>query len=131
MTLWLIYQGLKRVWKEDTAYKGIWDKTCPELGHCAITSMIIQDFCGGAIFRCPTKCGHFHYFNIMNSGEQVDLTYNQFYYTEDYPKMEDKYEILRVQLDKTSDVFNRYEILKYRLLKHLNGKGIVTWTSKN
>jgi hypothetical protein len=54
-----------------------WASTNPSWGQCAVSALIVQDFFGGQILR--TVVGDVsHYWNLLPSGEEVDLTREQF-----------------------------------------------------
>ena len=51
-------------------------------GQCAVTALLVQDIFGGEIVRTnyilPDGERGSHYFNILQNGERVDLTIDQF-----------------------------------------------------
>lgn len=72
----LIY-FLKLNYNEKTCYSKVkWDITNPSLGHCAVASLIIQDYFSGKIAKIKVD-GISHYFNIIDT-KIVDVTKDQF-----------------------------------------------------
>lgn len=66
------------VWAADTSASGEeWSKDNPSLGQCAVTSLLVQDFCGGELLRTTIQ-GVSHYFNRLPDGTEIDLTRQQF-----------------------------------------------------
>jgi hypothetical protein len=47
------------------------------MGQCAVSALVVQDFLGGCLLRCVVN-GRSHYLNRLPSGEEVDLTIEQF-----------------------------------------------------
>lgn len=54
-----------------------WTPTKPSLGQCAVTALIVQDEFGGGLLR-TVNAGVSHYWNRLPSGQEVDLTRDQF-----------------------------------------------------
>ena len=74
-----IKKELIKSWSKNTCtpyLKEQWSISNPSLGQCAITSLIVNDFCGGKIMKCMTPYGS-HYYNSINN-EVIDLTVEQF-----------------------------------------------------
>ena len=59
--------------------KFLWDENKGSAGHCAVTSLIVQDYFGGDIMFTHVKGNKkwTHFYNRIN-GKKVDLTHNQF-----------------------------------------------------
>lgn len=75
---------LRVAWRADTsATPGRWSPENPSLGQCAVTALIVQDLFGGELRRALITGGS-HYWNRLPSGEEVDLTFEQF---EIYPAL--------------------------------------------
>src|SRR5665811_2071764 len=69
---------LRRAWSRSTsADPERWSEGNPAWGQCAVTSLVLQDLLGGKLCRTMVD-GHSHYFNILDNGEEVDLTWEQF-----------------------------------------------------
>lgn len=69
---------LRYAWRADTSVvPDQWSPDNPAFGQCAVTALIVQDLFGGDLLR-----GHFaggtHYWNRLPSGQEVDLTSDQF-----------------------------------------------------
>jgi hypothetical protein len=70
--------ALRRAWGEETSSDpSIWSASNPAWGQCAVTALIVQDHFGGGLLR-GTVDGSTHYWNLLPSGETVDLTLYQF-----------------------------------------------------
>src|ERR1019366_724345 len=73
-----LYAAIRASWGPDTAYDpAAWSPHCPERGQCAVTALIIQDHLGGDLLRAVAG-GDSHYWNLLPSGEELDLTRAQF-----------------------------------------------------
>lgn len=101
----------------DTCYPGVRGEYTSNsaLGHCAIASLIIQDYLGGKIGKIKVN-GISHYFNIIDN-EIFDSTKTQFKDEIDYSNYEIKN---REDLIKCDDTLNRYTILKNKVDKLYN-----------
>jgi len=107
---------LLRVWSKDTSSDPEnWSPSNPAWGQCAVTALVVQDLLGGELLRCTV--GHIsHYWNRLPSGEEVDLTCDQF---------GDAIEMRNVELRtrhyvlQFPDTFRRYEDLRRRLAEDL------------
>mgnify|MGYP002621454130 CR=1 FL=1 len=112
MTLELLQQYLYKVYSKDTCYplcRDDWNDSNPTLGHCAIVSLIVNDYFGGDIYKIKVD-GVSHYFNLIDN-KVVDLTSSQFNKEIDYNGKikKDRLEILQ------KDTLSRYKLLKMRL----------------
>ena len=109
-----IKKELIKSWSKNTCtpyLKEQWSISNPSLGQCAITSLIVNDFCGGKIMKCMTPYGS-HYYSLINN-EVIDLTVEQFNgYIPDYKTGEER---SREYLLSNNDTKNRY----YELMKNL------------
>ena len=83
-----------------------WNVNNKTLGHCAVVSLIVNDFLGGKIMRCMSETGS-HYYNLIN-GEIIDLTVSQF---KEIPKYNLSEERSREYLLQNEDTKNRYKLL--------------------
>ena len=122
MTLELLEDYLSKVYSKDTCYplcKDDWSINNPTLGHCAIVSLIVNDYLGGEIYKIKVD-GVGHYFNVINN-EVIDLTSSQFNKEIDYSNKikKDRKDILEDQ-----DTLIRYNILKMRLQLVIEDKNI-------
>ena len=79
MTLKELNNLLYDCYSSETCYpklKDEWTEENKTLGHCAITSLIVNDYFDGKIAKCNVQ-GISHYFNIIDD-EIIDLTKEQF-----------------------------------------------------
>ncbi len=110
--------ALKESWSKDTCYQKVrdnWSITNKALGQCAITSLIVNDYLGGKIYKTKIK-GISHYFNIIEK-KTIDLTDEQFKIEErKYLNIEKK---KRETLLKNEDTFQRYNLLKEKVTNFL------------
>lgn len=68
----------KQAWSAETCYPpaaSSWSHDRPSFGQCAVTALVVQDLLGGIILHCQK---HHHYWNLLPSGREVDLTRSQF-----------------------------------------------------
>ena len=105
---------LSECWCKETCSPGLkdnWTEENPSLGQCAITALIVNDYCGGKIMRCMASSGS-HYYNIVD-GQLVDLTVEQF--QGEIPQYEEGAERTREYLLSNEDTKNRYLLLLTKL----------------
>jgi hypothetical protein len=70
---------IRKSWNQDTCYPPqahLWTPDNPALGHCAITALVVQDYLNGGILYCKHAS---HYWNRLATGEEIDLTREQFH----------------------------------------------------
>lgn len=104
-----LYKILEKSWSEDTccdSLKKLWNEENPSLGQCAITSLIVNDFCGGKIMRCRCETES-HYYNVINN-RIIDLTNKQFNKIPEYKSSEER---TREYLISNEDTKKRYLLL--------------------
>ena len=85
-----------------------WTPSNPSSGQCAVSALVLQDYCGGEIRRCVVA-GTPHYFNRID-GQVVDSTAAQFgtvAINYDTATVRSRQRILR-----HADTRRRYELLK-------------------
>ena len=110
-----IRNALSVGWSRETSYFDNWSPNNPSAGQCAVSALILQDYCGGEIRKCMVA-GVPHYFNVIND-QVVDSTVGQFavgeieYHTS---AVREKGRILR-----HADTFQRYELLCMRVAQFL------------
>jgi hypothetical protein len=70
--------ALEAAWSRDTsADAATWSEANRAWGQCAVTALIVQDYLGGILRR--GEVGPIsHYWNLTPSGDEVDLTWQQF-----------------------------------------------------
>lgn len=69
--------AVRGAWSAATSSDPEWSPDTPSLGQCAVTALLVQDWFGGRLLRA-TVGGVSHYWNILRSGEELDLTREQF-----------------------------------------------------
>lgn len=70
---------IRQAWGPDTsATPALWVPENPALGQCAVTALLIQNKWGGELLRCEINGKESHYWNLLPSGTEEDLTYEQF-----------------------------------------------------
>lgn len=113
MTIELLKEYLLKVYSKDTCYSKCidnWNMDNPTLGHCAIVSLLVNDYFGGDIYKIKVD-GISHYFNIINN-QIIDLTSSQFNRDIDYTNRELK---TRKEVLNSEETKYRYNLLKKRL----------------
>jgi hypothetical protein len=81
---------LAQAWTKSTsADPERWSRQNPALGQCAVTALVVQDLFGGDLLRAQVR-GVSHYWNRLPSGQEVDLTRQQFGDIADFPAGEFK-----------------------------------------
>lgn len=70
--------ALAQAWSRKTsADPTSWTHENPAWGQCAVTALLVQDYLGGTLRR--GQVGPIsHYWNVLPSGEEIDLTWHQF-----------------------------------------------------
>ena len=69
---------LARSWSRDTSYDPL--SWCPQnsaWGQCAVTALVLQDYLGGDLLSGEVN-GFHHYWNLLPTNSEVDLTLQQF-----------------------------------------------------
>lgn len=103
---------LEHAWSADTsADPKNWSKRNPSWGQCAVTALLVQDLFGGKLLRAELA-GVSHYWNLLTTGEEIDLTRDQFgdaftegtrtarerSYVMAFPETRRRYELIRSRL---------------------------------
>ncbi|MAT03632.1 MAG: hypothetical protein CL424_01100 [Acidimicrobiaceae bacterium] len=75
--------ALRASWQSDTSdAPDLWTATNPARGQCAVTAKVVQDYFGGTlVIAAVLRDGEpveKHCWNVLPSGEHVDLTAVQF-----------------------------------------------------
>lgn len=71
-------ERLRSAWARETSVQpNDWTAGSPSVGQCAVTALVVQDFLGGELLRAIVHGGS-HYWNRLPSGEEIDLTRDQF-----------------------------------------------------
>jgi hypothetical protein len=63
---------------ENTCWTNCWNKDNPLLGHCRVVSAVIYAIFGGSIKWARINERTTHYWNVLPSGKELDLTKGQF-----------------------------------------------------
>jgi hypothetical protein len=85
------------------------------MNQCAVTALIVQDYFGGDLLRCPMTDGGSHYWNRLPTGEEVDLTKDQLDHIAGKPIWEEVVVRNREYVLSYPDTAIRYELLKSRV----------------
>ena len=86
----LLASTLRTRWSAATSVdEKAWSADNPAWGQCAVTSLVVQDRFGGCLLRARFN-GTTHYWNRLPSGEEVDLTREQFGAVADFPEGEER-----------------------------------------
>lgn len=110
-----ICNALSTNWSGETSYCDDWSPSNPSSGQCAVSALVLQDYCGGKICRCVVA-GTPHYFNRIED-QVVDSTAAQFGMVAinyDTSTVRSRQRILR-----HADTRWRYELLKGRVERFL------------
>lgn len=110
-------QILKNICTQQTSFdpKG-WSSSNPLWGHCAVATLLAQDYFGGQIIRGSLledkKYKHLnsHYWNRLSNGIEIDFTkdqYSDLSFKDLQPEVRER-EILL----KNIDTLRRYKLLK-------------------
>lgn len=114
-----VMEALVKSWDEQTCYpksRENWNTEKPEVGQCAVTALVIQDYFGGIIyFSYPYN----HFFNVID-GEIVDYTAGQFV---EPPDRRDAYEVTRRKMlfgerAEKAETLWRYSRLLFAFSRH-------------
>lgn len=112
-----LYEILKKSWSKDTCFpsgRNTWSSDNPSYGQCAITSIVVQDLCGGKIMKC--MCDEVsHYYNEID-GKIIDYTKDQF---KNIPNYELGEERTKKYLLSNEDTKKRYMILLKKVYNNL------------
>ena len=120
-----LFEDFLHVWAADTCAPRMreqWTKENPTLGHCSITSFIVQDLLGGKVYGIPLEEGGVHCYNEVN-GMVFDLASEQF--GDIILNYEGNPEQFRESHFSDPDKRDRYELLKMRLENYRSYKNSV------
>ena len=111
---------LEKSWGADTATgDGAWSPENPSLNQCAVTALVVQDFFGGDLLRCPMDDGDSHYWNRLPCGTEVDLAEKQFKMIASKPLRDQKIVRDRKYVLSFPKTASRYLLLRDRVCKNL------------
>ncbi len=123
MTKELFQKIIREISNRDTSSNPKdWSKNNPLFGHCAVVSLIAQEYFGGCLLRQSLKTiSEFakmksHYLNQLEDGTIIDFTVEQFEgkLSIDIPKETRS----REQVLLYPDTQKRYDLLKYRFKQY-------------
>jgi hypothetical protein len=113
-----IKRACEQVWAADTSASGDeWTPANPSLGQCAVTSLLVQDICGGELQRSTIQ-GVSHYWNLLPGGVEIDLTRIQFGSNQELDEPAQARE--RDYVLSYGPTAERYELLRGRVLPLLD-----------
>jgi hypothetical protein len=108
-----LFAVLRDAWTGDTSVDSSWTPTCPALGQCAVTALVVQDYLGGDLMRCEVE-GTSHYWNLVD-GVEIDLTRSQFnHFLPRHIAVRSRDYVL-----SSPDTMRRYETLRARVARIL------------
>jgi hypothetical protein len=117
----VLEKAIRESWFRNTCYSCSirkWNPQNSSIGQCVVTALVIQDYLGGELLYCKH---HDHYWNRLSSGEEVDITKNQFSNDVEICKDEIKSrnDILKSEGAIKSKTLQRYNLLKKRVKERL------------
>lgn len=125
VTLELLEEALEHSWWRDTAANSgaRWDACCPDIDQCAVTAMVVQDYFGGDLLRCPMSTPNdSHYWNRLPDKREIDLTYKQMECLGEEPYKSDYVVRERSYVECFPNTMVRYSILKGRVKEYFRLK---------
>jgi hypothetical protein len=73
-----LFRTIRQAWSRSTsADPAGWTASNPAWGQCAVTALVVQDALGGELVRTIVDYRS-HYFNLLEDGDEIDLTREQF-----------------------------------------------------
>lgn len=115
---------INKIYSSDTSSNPQnWTAENPAMGHCAVVSLLAQDYFGGVLLRKSLQDAvgfenmRSHYLNKLPDGKEIDFTIDQFQgkLPENVPTQErDREEVISYP-----DTKRRYDILKSRFIENL------------
>jgi hypothetical protein len=112
-------EALAEAWSRGTsADPDNWSEENPAWGQCAVTALIVQDYLGGSLRR--GEVGPIsHYWNVLPSGEEIDLTLRQF---PEGTTIANTAERTREYVLSHHETVRRYSKLAQRVQQRLHGR---------
>ena len=116
-----ITEALRASWSPETS---TWGEDLPvdnpARGQCAVSSLVVQDFLGGDLFRVRANgdgIDEKHYYNVLDDGSVIDTTREQYQgkvvsLTPAPVDLEGKYVSIREKVLDNEDTRKRYELLR-------------------
>ena len=128
-----ITEALRASWSPKTS---TWGEDLPvdnpARGQCAVSSLVVQDFLGGDLFRVRANgegIDEKHYYNVLDDGTVIDTTREQYQgkvvsLTPAPVDLEGKYVSIRKKSLDNEDTRRRYEVLR-RLVGDILGEHLL------
>ena len=116
-----ITEALRASWSPETS---TWGEDLPvdnpARGQCAVSSLVVQDFLGGDLFRVRANgdgIDEKHYYNVLDDGTVIDTTREQYQgkvvsLTPAPVDLEGKYVSIREKVLDNEETRKRYELLR-------------------
>jgi hypothetical protein len=117
-----LQRALRKAWIRETSYDPSgWTTGNASWGQCAVTALVIQDHCGGSIMSGEVN-GIPHYWNRLESNEELDLTHHQFGNPAPYSNA---HPCDRDYILSYPDTVRRYQQLRRRVSSRLSTPSLV------
>lgn len=101
--------------RETSADPAAWTEQNSAWGQCAVTALVVQDHLGGSLRR--GELGPIsHYWNVLPSGEEIDLTRRQFPPGTEISNVASR---ARDYVLSNPATVSRYRHLRRRVIQHL------------
>lgn len=117
-----IASALAASWGADTAWEAeMWDPERPSTAQCGASALVVHDLLGGDVLQAEVHRNgertEFHYWNRLPSGQELDLTRDQF----DGQDVDIKEPVAKVRPDRLPDPVRQaqYERLRDRVVAAL------------
>lgn len=115
--------ALQESWSSETSYEGMATPDNLARGHCVVSSLVVQDYLGGDLFRDQSLgdgINERHYYNVLDDGTIIDTTRGQYQniavsLTPAPVDLKGEYGSIRQKLLSDSDTKQRCELLSKRV----------------
>ena len=116
-----ITEALRASWRPETSTLGDdLPVDNPARGQCAVSSLVVQDFLGGDLFRVRVSgdgIDERHYYNVLDDSTVIDTTREQYQgkavsLTPAPVDLEGEYVSIREKVLDNEDTRKRYELLR-------------------
>ncbi len=106
---------------------GGWCPLCVVYKQSYSVSYLIKNLLGGEILQCPTDKGDIHYWNILPTEDEIDLTYEGLIFGED-TLIYDQVDILEEESMsyKSIDEAHRFSLLQSKAESVIDSYGVET-----
>lgn len=128
-----ITEALRASWRPETSTLGDdLPADNPARGQCAVSSLVVQDFLGGDLFRVRVSgdgIDERHYYNVLDDSTVIDTTREQYQgkpvsLVPEPVDLEGKYASIREKSLDNEDTRRRYEVLR-RLVGDILGEHLL------